>query len=124
MIHALVATRAYGETQGGGQLNRRVDKPGGRKRRRRGRIWVFISVAFVAALLYWEQTAVLYVLSTLAMCGLLLVVAFSDLEGRDKKLTEAAGQETTAAGGGVEVTTAAAPRPERRVAKGKRHEAA
>ena len=38
------------------------------------------------ALLYWEQAAVLYVLSTLAMCALLLVIAFSNLEARDKEL--------------------------------------
>ena len=38
------------------------------------------------ALLYWEQAAVLYVLSTVAMCALLLVVAFSNLEARDKEL--------------------------------------
>lgn len=52
MIHALVAILAYGET------------------RRRGLIRVAGAVAFVAALLYWEQTEILYVLSTLAMCGL------------------------------------------------------
>lgn len=81
-------------------------------------------MAFVAALLYWEQTAVLYVLSTLAMCALLLVVAFSDLEGRDRELTEAAGQGKTVPAGADETTTAAAPRPERRAARRKRHEAA
>jgi hypothetical protein len=44
----------------------------------------------VIALLYWEQAAVLYVLSTLAMCVLLLVVAFSNLEARDKELHQTA----------------------------------
>jgi hypothetical protein len=60
-------------------------------RRRGGRskfACVFGVTAAVSALLYWEQTALLYVLSTLAMCGLLLVVAFSDLEGRDKELNK------------------------------------
>ena len=33
-------------------------------------MWVIGAVAVVSALLYWEQTALLYVLSTLAMCGL------------------------------------------------------
>ena len=46
--------------------------------------------AIVIALLYWEQAAVLYVLSTLAMCALLLVVAFSNLEARDKELHQTA----------------------------------
>ena len=52
--------------------------------------WIVGSSATVIALLYWEQTAVLYVLSTLAMCALLLVVAFSNLEARDKELHQTA----------------------------------
>jgi hypothetical protein len=56
------------------------------KRRYRKFAWIFGSSAIVIALLYWEQTAVLYVLSTLAMSALLLVVAFSNLEARDKEL--------------------------------------
>jgi hypothetical protein len=55
---------------------------------RRKFAWVFGATTAVCALLYWEQTELLYVLSTLAMCGLLLVVAFSDLEGRDKELNK------------------------------------
>jgi hypothetical protein len=81
-------------------------------------------VAFVAALLYWEQTALLYVLLTLAMCGLLFFVAFSDLEGSGKELTEVTGQGETARAGGSEMETAAAPRPERRAARRKRRVAA
>ena len=60
------------------------------KRRYRKFGWIFGSTAIVIALLYWEQAAVLYVLSTLAMCALLLVVAFSNLEARDKELHQAA----------------------------------
>ena len=62
----------------------------GLKRRYRKFAWIFGSTAIVIALLYWEQTAVLYVLSTLAMCTLLLVVAFSNLEARDKELHQTA----------------------------------
>ena len=60
------------------------------KRRYRKFAWIFGSSAIVIALLYWEQTAVLYVLSTLAMSALLLVVAFSNLEARDKELHQTA----------------------------------
>ena len=60
------------------------------KRRYRKFAWIFGSSAIVIALLYWEQAAVLYVLSTLAMCALLLVVMFSNLEGRDKELQQVA----------------------------------
>ena len=52
--------------------------------------WIFGASAVVIALLYWEQAAVLYVLSTLAICALLLVVMFSNLETRDRKLHQAA----------------------------------
>lgn len=65
-------------------MARRKEAGGGRHRTF---IWTCGAVAFVSAMLYWEQTAILYVLSTFAMAGLLLVVAFSDLEGRDKELT-------------------------------------
>jgi len=60
------------------------------QRRYRKFAWIFGAAAIVIALLYWEQTAVLYVLSTLAMCTLLLVVAFSNLEARDKELHQTA----------------------------------
>lgn len=60
------------------------------KRRYRKFAWIFGSSAIVIALLYWEQAAVLYVLSTLAMCAVLLVVAFSNLEARDKELYQTA----------------------------------
>ena len=60
------------------------------KRRYRKFAWIFGTSALVIALLYWEQAAVLYVLSTLAICALLVVVMFSNLEGRDKELHEAA----------------------------------
>jgi Flp pilus assembly protein TadB len=50
----------------------------GLKRRYRTFIWIFGTSAIVIALLYWEQAALLYVLSTLAMCALLIVVMFSN----------------------------------------------
>lgn len=54
--------------------------------RRRTYIWVLSGLTAVSALIYWEQTALLFVLSTLAMSVLLTMVAFSDLEGRDREL--------------------------------------
>jgi hypothetical protein len=105
-------------------LSRRV-KTRGRQKGRRGRlIWVLSGVAFVSALLYWEQTELLYVLSTLAVCGLLLVVAFSDLEGRDKELSETALNIRAATANDGEMTTAPSPDPARRATKRKRQDAA
>jgi len=59
------------------------------RRRRRKFFWLFAAAA-VAALVFGEQVALLYVLSTLAMCGLLIVVAFSNLEARDAEMQAAA----------------------------------
>ena len=57
-----------------------------RRSRRRTIIWALSVLIVISALIYWEQTAVLFVLSTVAMCVLLAVVAIADLEGRDKEL--------------------------------------
>jgi fatty acid desaturase len=54
--------------------------------------WLFAAAA-VFALLLAEQAAALYVLSTLAICGLMIVVAFSNLEGRDAEMQTAAIRE-------------------------------
>ena len=69
---------------------RRNSKSRIRKRRYRKFAWIFGTSAIVIALLYWEQAAVLYVLSTLSVCALLLVVMFSNLEARDKELHQTA----------------------------------
>ena len=61
---------------------RHQDKIRLQRRRRRKFFWLFAAAA-VSALLFADQIAVLYVLSTLAMVGLLTVVAFSKLEARD-----------------------------------------
>lgn len=53
--------------------------------RRRTYIWVLGGLAVISGLIYWEQTALLFGLSTLAMCALLIIVAIADLEGRDKE---------------------------------------
>ena len=59
------------------------------RRRRRKFFWLFAAAA-MCALLFTEQVAVLYVVSTLAICGLMIVVAFSNLEARDAEMQTAA----------------------------------
>ena len=71
---------------------RHQDKIRIQRRRRRKLFWLFAAAA-VSALLFNDQIAVLYVLSTLAMCGLLIVVAFSNLEARDAEMHAAAIRE-------------------------------
>lgn len=70
------------------------------RRKRRGwrlrtYLWSLAAVALVSALLYWEQAAVLYVISSVLICALLLVVAFADLESRDKQLQKQAGESNS-----------------------------
>ena len=81
---------------------RHEDKMRIKRRRRRKLFWLFAAAA-VCALLFTEQVAVLYVLSTLAVCGLMIVVAFSNLEARDAEMQtaairEAAGERSKSSG--------------------------
>ena len=71
---------------------RRRNKIKIQRRRVRKLFWLF-AVAAVCALLFEEQAGVLYVLSTLAVCGLLVVVAFSNLEAGDAEMQTAAIRE-------------------------------
>lgn len=71
---------------------RHQDKMKTQRGRRRKLFWLFATLA-VCALLFEEQLAVLYVLSALAICGLMIVVAFSNLEARDAEMQTAAIRE-------------------------------
>ena len=73
---------------------RRQNKIKIQRRHRRKFFWLFAAAA-VCALLFTEQVAVLYVLSTLAICGLMTVVAFSNLEARDAEMQAAAIREAS-----------------------------
>lgn len=42
--------------------------------------WLVLVGIVVGLLLLWEQIAILYVLATVALVGLLLIVSFADLE--------------------------------------------
>jgi hypothetical protein len=68
--------------------------------RRRTYIWTLGGLALISALIYWEQIALLFVASMLSMCALLLVVAFSDLEGRDRATQSSASADNRDSGRG------------------------
>jgi hypothetical protein len=60
-------------------------------RRRRQTItylWILALAAVTISLIYWEQTAILYILATLGVTVLLVVVAMSDLAAAEKFSTE------------------------------------
>jgi len=63
------------------------------RQRRRKFFWLFAAAA-VCALLFEEQVAIVYVLFTLAICGLMIVVAFSNLEARDAEIQSVAISES------------------------------
>jgi hypothetical protein len=46
-------------------------------------VWVAAISILTIVLIYWEMTAVLYILATLGVTGLLGIVAFSDLGTAD-----------------------------------------
>ena len=53
---------------------------GSRRRRKMiTAVWFAVISIVTIVLIYWEMTAVLYILATLGVTGLLVVVAFTDL---------------------------------------------
>jgi hypothetical protein len=85
-----------------------------RKRRRRNSLLVSaVAVVIIIVLLALEQVALLYLISTLGVAGLLLVVAFSDLQGAKEPasaLGPAPADDSAAIASGItSTTTGAAP---------------
>lgn len=69
----------------------RRTKQAGAKRKSRKSLWISLAVvAIVIALLVMEQVAVLYVLATLSVVGLLVIVALADLGAARRPAGEAA----------------------------------
>lgn len=69
--------------------------------RRRTKVSLLIILIVASVLIYWEQTAVLYLLSTLFICTLLLLVAFADLESRENELSKSIESGSQSASPGV-----------------------
>lgn len=65
-------------------MSRGVEK----RRKWRGRTYILIlsALVLVSLLIYWEQTALLYLISTLLISAVLMIVAVADLEGKDRQL--------------------------------------
>lgn len=69
-------------------MNRKTLAGDRRRRKMITLLWALGLSAVVITLIYFEKTAILYILCTLGVTALLLIVAFSDLG----QSTEAAGQ--------------------------------
>ncbi len=94
-------------------MERRPVTRGGAARKNNRRLmtllWITGLAILVIALIYFEQTAILYVLATLGLTALLIIVALSDLSGRGRgtNLSEL-GDDSAAISDGVTGTSAAA----------------
>jgi hypothetical protein len=69
------------------------------KRRWLTYVWIVSILLVVSLLIYFERTALLYVLATLGVTALLLVVAFADLGGDERSPDTAL--DAQAAGGSI-----------------------
>lgn len=77
--------------------------------RRRRRLFTFLWSALIAIgtilLIYWEMTAVLYILATLGVTALLVIVALSDLRRGEKSLGDSQRiNDSAALGSGITST--------------------
>lgn len=93
-------------------MSRRQSITSGRTNRRRTTLlWIAAGAVVIIALLYWEQTALLYVLATLGVTALLVVVALADLSGARKASHESAPADDSAAIGNAVVATSPSVQP-------------
>lgn len=67
---------------------RKVARSARQRRRMITYLWILALAALTISLIYWELTAILYILATLGVTVLLVVVALSDLAGAEKFSTE------------------------------------
>jgi hypothetical protein len=90
-----------------------------RTKRRRGftYLWIFGLAVLVFLLIYFEQTALLYILATLGVTTLLVIVAAADL-GRIDKPRELSGPTSEAQPGVIGISSGAPVRdPNKRSGK-------
>ena len=77
-------------------MNRKTLAGDRRRRKMMTLVWALALAAVVIALIYFERTAILYILCTLGVTALLLIVAFSDL-GQSGEAAGALDQQKDAA---------------------------
>ena len=105
-------------------MSRRAPTTGAsmKRGRRKTLLWIAGMAAIVIGLLYWEKIALLYVLATLGLTGLMVAVALADLGGSKKIVGEPVvpADDSAALGAGISSTissgtgAATAPRSAKR----------
>jgi hypothetical protein len=63
-------------------------------------LWIAILAIGIVSLIYWEMTALLYILATLGVTALLIIVALTDLTGSEKSSLQIPKADEAAAGTG------------------------
>jgi hypothetical protein len=71
-------------------MSQRIQSTRNKKRRGFTYLWIFGMAIAVFMLIYFEQTALLYVLATLGVTALLVIVALADLGRGEASLETAA----------------------------------
>ena len=66
-------------------MNRKTLAGDRRRRKLMTALWTLLLTVVIVTLIYLEQSAILYILSTVGITVLLLIVAFSDLAHADAK---------------------------------------
>ena len=80
-------------------MSQRIQAKKTGKRRWLTYLWIVGILLVVSLLIYFERTALLYVLATLGVTALLLVVAFADLGGDER--SDVTPLDAQAAGAGI-----------------------
>ena len=79
-------------------MNGKTTLAGSRRRRKMiTALWVTAISIGVILLIYWEMTAILYILATLSVTALLIIVANSDLAHTDKTVGQLSSTEAAPA---------------------------
>ena len=76
-------------------MSQRIRANKARKRRGFTYLWIAVLAVSIFLLIYFEQTALLYILATLGVTVLLVIVAFTDL-GSGELSTDTPGQPANA----------------------------
>jgi hypothetical protein len=86
-------------------MSGRATLASGRRRRKTITVvWIALLAVATISLIYWEMSALLYILATVGVTVLLIIVAFSDLAGADKVLTVPAADDAAVLGSGMSST--------------------
>ena len=80
-------------------MSQRIQAKKTGKRRWLTYLWIVAILVVVSLLIYFERTALLYVLATLGVTALLLIVAFADLGGDER--SDVTPLDAQTAGGGI-----------------------